>query len=83
MFRFNIDLLKKLMKQNNLRASQIARLTGVTRQAVSRYLKGTRRKPDTTFLISLTKLFPEYRMIEDFLLPIALPESDTSLKESA
>jgi transcriptional regulator with XRE-family HTH domain len=82
MFRFNIDLLKKLMKQNNLRASQIARLTGVTRQAVSRYLKGTRRKPDTTFLISLTKLFPEYR-IEDFLLPIVLPESDTSLKESA
>jgi transcriptional regulator with XRE-family HTH domain len=82
MFRFNIDLLKKLMKQNNLRASQIARLTGVTRQAVSRYLKGTRRKPDTTFLISLTKLFPEYR-IEDFLLPMALPESDTSLKESA
>jgi transcriptional regulator with XRE-family HTH domain len=82
MVRFNIDLLKKLMEQSNLRASQIARLTGVTRQAVSRYLKGTRKKPDTTFLISLTKLFPGYK-IEDFLLPVALPKSDTRLKESA
>jgi transcriptional regulator with XRE-family HTH domain len=82
MVRFNIDLLKKLMEQSNLRASQIARLTGVTRQAVSRYLKGTRKKPDTTFLISLTKLFPGYK-IEDFLLPVALPKNDTRLKESA
>jgi transcriptional regulator with XRE-family HTH domain len=82
MVRFNIDLLKKLMKQNNLRASQVARLTGATRQAVSRYLKGTRKKPDTTFLISLTKLFPGYK-VEDFLLSVVLPKSDTGLKKSA
>lgn len=63
--RFNVELLKKLMEQGNMRQAELARRLKVDRSCVNKILNEN-RIPEIRVLIGLVRVFPNYS-VEDFL----------------
>lgn len=79
MVKFNITLLKKLMINNEINGSELARRIGVTRSCVSKILNDPNRVPESKFLFGLIHLFPDYSL-NDFVLsdPSTFDDSEQS-----
>lgn len=67
MVKFNRELLKRLMAENKINGSELARRTGVTRSCVSKILNDPNRMPESRFLLTLNNIFAGYTM-NDFIL---------------
>jgi transcriptional regulator with XRE-family HTH domain len=78
------DWLMTQIAARGITQSQLARLAGVSRQVISDYINGKRRKPDEDVLKGIAhalKIPPEIAFREAGLLPQRTPEYDQGFEE--
>lgn len=65
MIKLNLDFVEQVMKEYDLNQRELADRIGMTKSAVNRHIKGTRKQPSSTFIMAMLKAFPKYTF-EDF-----------------